>query len=241
MRVVAFVLLTATAFAQTTAKKSPPDLQGIWQARNTAAGNLEAHSASLGVRGGASVVVDPPDGKIPYKPEALAKRNENFLNRATLDTVNKCFSPGVPRMMYLPFPFQIFQTAAQIDIASEFAHTIRHVYMNSHGHYAEAEFWSGDSRGKWVGQTLVIDSGNFNPETWFDEAGNHHSAQLKVIERLTRIADDKLNYEATITDPETFTRPWTIRMTLYRLTEPNAQLFEYECHMFTAEERKLAK
>jgi hypothetical protein len=240
-RIAALVLLTVpVAFPQSKATTSP-DLQGIWIARNSAAGNLEAHAASQGVRAGASVIVDPADGKIPYKPEALAKRAENFKNRATADPVGKCFSPGVPRMMYLPFPFQILQTPTQITIASEFAHSVRHVYMNNHGHYAEAEFWMGDNRGKWNGNTLVIDTGNFNAETWFDEAGNYHSDKLHVVERITRLTADKLNYEATITDPEVFTRPWTIRMTLDRLTEPNAQLFEYECHMFTEAERKIAK
>ena len=238
------VLFASSSFAQsgaTKAKQVTPDLQGIWIAHNAAAGNLEAHAASAGVRAGGSFVVDPADGKIPYKTEALAKRAENFKNRATADPLGKCFSPGVPRVMYLPFPFQILQTPTQITIASEFAHSVRHVHMNNKGHYAEAEFWMGDNRGKWEGKTLVIDTGNFNPETWFDEAGNYHSDKLRVIERLTRIADDKMNYEATITDPDVFTRPWTIRMTLDRLTGADAQLFEYECHMFTDAEKKVAK
>jgi len=217
-----------------------PDLQGIWEARNTAAGNLEAHAASKGIRAGNSVVVDPANGKIPYKPEAAAKVATNFATRATADPVNKCFIPGVPRVMYMPYPFEIFQTEQQISIASEFVHAIRHVYMNSHGHFAEAEFWIGDSRGKWDGDTLVIDTGNFNAETWLDQSGNYHSEKMNVVERITRIADDKLNYEARITDAEVYTRPWTIRMTLYRNTEPDAQLFEYECHAY-GDEGKAAK
>jgi hypothetical protein len=136
--------------------------------------------------------------------------------------------------MYLPHPFQIFQTAKQISIASEFAHSIRHVYVNSHGHYAEAEFWMGDARAKWEGETLVINTGNFNADTWLDQSGNFHSELLNVVERITRIADDKLDYQATLTDPNVYTRPWTIRMTLF-------QLFEYECHVYAEEERNRAK
>jgi hypothetical protein len=144
-------------------------------------------------------------------------------------------------MMYIPYPFQIFQTPTQISIASEFGHAIRNVYFTKKGHYAEAEFWIGDSRGHWEGETLVVDTGNFNDQTWLDASGNHHSAELKVLERFTRTAQDTLTYEATITDPETYTRPWTIRMPLYLHREPNAQLFEYECHAYPAADEKAEK
>ena len=163
---IAASLVRQTAWAQ--AYKAPragdghADLEGSWQARNTAYGSVEAHGASWGIRAGASVIVGPADGKIPYKPEMLAKREENFKNREKADPVNKCFLPGVPRVMYMPYPVQIFQTPTQIEIASEFAHTIRHVYVSSKGHYGEAEFWMPDSRAKWEGDTLVIDNGNFN-------------------------------------------------------------------------------
>jgi hypothetical protein len=214
------------------------DLSGIWQARNTAYGSLEGHGASRGIRAGNSVVVDPADGKIPYKPEALKKRDENFAGRHKLDPLNKCFTPGVPRVMYVPYPFQIFQTPTQVQILSEFAHTTRNVYVDSKkGHIAEGEveFWIGDSRAKWEGDTLVIDSANFHPDTWFDMSGNYHSFKLRVVERLTRTAPNVLTYEATMTDPDVFTRPWTIRMPLYLIEEPNAQLFEYECNAYLEE------
>jgi hypothetical protein len=239
---IAASLVAQVALAQ--AYKAPragdghADLQGIWQARNSAAASLEAHSASWGMRAGASVVVDPADGKIPYKPEMLAKRDDNFKNRATADPVNKCFLPGVPRVMYLPYPIEIFQTPAQISITSEFGHAVRHVYVTSKGHYGEAEFWMGDSRAKWEGDTLVIDNGNFNADTWLDQSGNFHSANLRVVERLTRISDEVMTYEATLTDSDVYTRPWTIRMPLYRDREPNAQLFEYECHVYLEDEGK---
>jgi hypothetical protein len=222
-------------------KYGQPDFGGIWMARNTAHGDLEAHTASYGIRAGNSVVVDPPDGRIPYTPEARKRREENYKNRLTADPLNKCYLPGVPRVMYLPYPLQFFQTPHQISIASEYAHTIRHVYLNNKGHYKEAEFWMGDSRGRWEGDTLVIDSANFNAETWLDQSGNHHSEQLRVVERIRRVADDVLLYEATLTDPAVYTRPWTIRMNLYRDREPNAQLFEYECHVYLEDEGLLKR
>jgi hypothetical protein len=239
----AAVLLTAHLFAQGVYKAprmadGHPDMQGVWMARNTAYGNLEAHGASFGIRAGNSVIVSPVDGKIPYKPEALKQRDANFKARASADPMNKCFMPGVPRVMYVPYPIQIFQTSAQITIASEFAHAVRHVYMNGKGHFGEAEFWMGDNRGKWEGNTLVLDTGNLNAETWLDMSGNFHSAQLRVIERLTRVAADQIRYEATLTDPEVYTAPWTIRMTLYRDTTPDAHLFEYECHVYLEDEGK---
>jgi hypothetical protein len=240
VRVAATLLISVTAFAQSyKAPRSPdgkPDLQGIWEARNSAAGGLEAHTASLGIRAGASVIVDPPDGKIPYLPQASARRDENFARRAVSDPLNKCYLPGVPRLMYLPFPFQIFQTADQVAIASEFDHSSRTIYLKG-SHYAEGEFWMGDSRGKWEGETLVVDVADFNADTWLDAAGTFHSEKLRVVERFTRTSPDTLQYEATITDPKVFARPWTIRMPLYLLKEPGAQIYEYECSVYLDDEK----
>ncbi len=221
-----------SAYKAPRTKDGHPNLQGIWSARNTAWGSLEAHGASYGIRAGHSVIVDPPDGKIPYTEPARKQRDENFKNREQADPLNKCFLPGVPRLMYLPYPFQIFQTKDYIAIASEFAHATRTIYLGNKGHYADAAFWMGDSRGRWEGETLVVDVANFNAETWLDMSGNFHGEKMRVIEHFTRVAPDELRYEATITDPEVFARPWTIRMPLYLHREPDAQLFEYECHVY---------
>jgi hypothetical protein len=234
---ILFVAVAATTFAQ-AAYKAPrtwnnqPDLQGIWQVRNTAGDNLEPHTAVLGIPAGAGVIVDPPDGKIPYRPDALAKRNENFKNRASQDPVNKCWMPGVPRLTYLPFPLQIFQSANYILIASEYVHNYRTIYINGTKHLDGVDFYNGDSRGRWEGDTLVVDVAGFNDQTWFDRSGNYHSDQLHVVERYTRTAEDVLSYEATIEDPKTFTRPWKINMPLYLHKEPNFRLLEYECHAY---------
>jgi hypothetical protein len=203
-----------------------PDLQGIWQVRNTSA------ASDLQKKG---IITDPADGKIPYKPEALAKREENFKNRATADTVNKCFMPGVPRINLLNYPFQIFQTPKYTIIAYQYIHNYRTIYTNNSPHIDGLDFWLGDSRGHYDGDSLVVDVSDFNDRTWLDAAGDYHSGKLQVTERYTRTGPDSLTYEATINDPEVYTRPWTIRVPLYRHKEPNFRILEYECQPFADE------
>jgi hypothetical protein len=243
----ALLLFAAAGYSQTggSSYRAPrtvdgqPDLQGIWQARGTASYNLEDHGPSLGVLAGGSYVVDPPNGRIPYQPSALKTREANAKNRSTADPLGKCFLPGVPRVMYIPFPFQIFQTADFVIIASEFAHTLRTIHFKGE-HPEELEFWMGDSRGRWEGDSLVVDVADFNGETWFDQAGNFHSEAMHVVERFTRTAPDVLTYEAAIEDPKTFTRPWKIRVPL-ELEKQRKQLLEYECHIYLEDEQSAAK
>jgi len=203
-----------------------PDLNGIWQVLGTAHWNLEAHSASEGVPAGFSVV---EGGAIPYQPAALAKRNENFKNRMTADPIRKCYMPGVPRATYMPFPFEITQTPKHIGIAYEFAHATRTIFMDGTPHMEDLDFWMGDGRGKWEGDTLVIDTVSLGDQTWFDEAGNFHSDALKVVERFTPIDATHINYEVTFDDAKVFTRPWKMNMTIYRRVEKNLELLDYEC------------
>jgi hypothetical protein len=206
-----------------------PDLSGIWQAVNSAAWNILPHSAEDGVPAGLGVV---EGNEIPYRPEAAAKQRENFANRATLDPEAKCFLPGVPRASYMGFPFQIVQAPTQVSILYEYAHALRNVFMNSPHPKGPIEFWMGDSRGTWEGDTLVIDVVHFNGQTWFDRSGNHHSEQLHVVERYTPIDRDHINYEVTIEDPKVFTRAWKMAMPLYRRVDRNMQMLEYECSSF---------
>ena len=239
--ILSFVVAGPLAAQTYRAPRTPegaPDLQGIWQAMNTAAVNLEDHIAVLDMPAGRSVIVDPPDGRIPYLPAAAKQQQENFKNRAKADPLNKCYIPGVPRVMYLPFPMQIVQTPKYVLMASEFAHTLRMVYMDGSKHPADALFWIGDSRGRWEGETLVVDVGNHLPDTWFDRSGNFHSDELHIVERITRTEPDILTYEATLTDAQVFTRPWTIRMLLYRHKEPNFKLLEYECNAYLEDAEK---
>ena len=218
-----------------------PNLNGIWQANTTANFDLEAHAAkpspvlALGAAGaipaGLGVV---EGGEIPYKPAALAKKKANAEKSLTLDPAIKCYMPGVPRATYMPFPFQIVQTPTTVLIAYEFAAIARVINM---GGLSEApiDSWMGYSSGRWEGDTLVVDVKGFNDQTWFDRAGNYHSDALHVVERYTPISPDALQYEATIEDPNVFTRPWKISLPLYRRLEKNAQLLEFKCVEFVEE------
>jgi hypothetical protein len=225
----------AQAWAPPRTADGKPDLSGIWQVINAAAWNIQDHAAEKGVPGGQGVV---EGNEIPYLPSALAKRNENFRNRMTADPETRCYLPGVPRITYMGYPFQIFQTPNYLAFVYEYVHAVRHVYLNSQ-HYlnrqhlpGHIDWWMGDSRAHWEGDTLVVDVIDFNEETWFDRVGNFHSDALHLVERYTLIDPDHINYEVTIEDPKVFSRPWKMSMPLYRRIEKNIQLLDYECHTF---------
>lgn len=202
-----------------------PNLQGIWQVRNRAAYGLEDHVARHGMPAGRSVV---EGGVIPYQPWAAKKQQENFARRATADPLAHCYMPGVPRIMYMEFPFQIYQTRDLIAMTFEWSQVYRMIYTDGSRGPEGLQFWMGDSRGHWEGDTLVVDVTDQNDRTWFDMAGNFHSDALKVVERYTLRDADTLEYEATMDDPKTFTRPWRIRMPLYRHKDMD-RVLEYQC------------
>ena len=231
--IAAFLSLTsAPAAGQAATNTFPrtadgkPDLHGIWQVVNTAAWDIQDHSAQEGIPAGQGVV---EGNEIPYQPWAAEKKKQNFANRATADPEAHCYLPGVPRATYMSFPFRIAQTPAVVVIAYEYAHNIRLIPTDGSPHPGSIAFWNGDSRGRWEGDTLVVDVVGFNDETWFDRAGNFHSDALHVVERYTPVTPYHINYEATIEDPKVFTRPWKMRMPLYRRMEKDVQLLEYEC------------
>jgi hypothetical protein len=233
----------AAAAARPARIAGKPNMNGIWQTINTANWNLEDHAAQatafwqLGAIGaipaGQSVIVDN-NGTIPYTPAALKKRAENQAGWPKSDPEAKCYMPGLPRATYMPYPFQIVQGNKDILFVYEFASSNRIVHMSNHTE-APVDSWMGWSNGKWDGDTLVIETEGFNDQSWFDRAGNHHSEALKVTERFSMQGDNVLMYEARMEDPKTFTRPWTIRMPLYRRLEPNVQLLEFKCVEFSEE------
>ena len=245
----AILLTVTTARAQPPKLDRPeriaghPDFNGVWQALNTAYWNLEAHSAEappgakdfwqLGaiaaIPAGRSVV---RGGTIPYLPAARAKRDENRAKWPASDPEAKCYMLGVPRATYHNSPFQIFQGDGDLLFVYPFAATNRVVYMKDHSDLP-VDSWMGKSNGTWEGDVLVVTTTSQNGETWLDRAGNHHSNKLKVTERFTLLGPNHIWYEATLDDPLTYSRPWTIEMPLYRLIEANAQLLEHKCVPFT--------
>jgi hypothetical protein len=237
------------------AESKHPDLNGIWQALNEADYDLEAHNArpAMAVRPGpygpvpaqpvlalGAVGAVPPGmgvvegGEIPYKPEALAQKKKNQENWLTSDPEIKCYLPGVPRATYIAQPFRIFQNNTQIFFAYQFAGAVRNIFLKDPGP-APVDSWMGQSVGHWEGNTLVVDVTGMNDQTWFDRAGNFHSDALHVVERYTLKNPDIISYEATIEDPNVFTRPWKISMPLYRRQEKNAQLLDFKCVEFVEE------
>lgn len=232
-----------------------PDLNGIWQALGSAHYDIERHMARpammlregphgslpavpvlrLGavgaVPGGLGIV---EGGRIPYKPEAQRRRQENQANWIDRDPEVKCYLPGVPRAVYMPFPFQIFQNENSVFIAYEYAGAVREIYLEDVGP-AETDSWMGQSVGRWEGDALVVEVTGFNDQTWFDRSGTHHSNQLRVVERYTLASPNHIRYEAAIEDPEVFTRPWKISLPLYRRLEPDARLMDFKCVEFVEE------
>ena len=245
-------LSTFAASAQNTAPaityKAPrlagtkqPNLNGIWQAMNSANWDIEAHSAGpSAVPSTGAIYAIPPGlgvvegGTIPYLPEALKKKQANFAKRAELDPEVKCYLPGIPRSTYNGHPFQFVQGTDKIILAYQYAAGTRTVNMGKPTE-SPSNFWMGWSNGKWEGDTLVIDVTGQVADTWFDRAGNHHSDEIHVVERYTPRSADVLWYEATIEDPKTFSRSWKISMPLYRNLDPNARLLEFKCMEFAEE------
>jgi hypothetical protein len=211
-----------------------PNLQGIWQVLAPAAWDIQDHSPRLGVPAGQGIV---EGNEIPYQPAALKRKQENFASRATADPESKGYLPGVPRAMYMPFPFQIVQTPTHLAMTFEYAQAVRIVYTNGTPHpRGPIEWWMGDSRGKWDGDTLVVDVVHFTDQTWLDRAGNFHSELLHLVERYTLAGPDHINYEVTVEDPKVFTRPWKMRTVLYRRKEPNVRLLDYVPALLMEEE-----
>jgi hypothetical protein len=229
-----------------------PDFSGIWQANNEAHWDLQAHSAragmvtqqgvypyeyarvpaapvvALGAAAGvpASLGVVEGDGQIPYKPEAAVVRQENAEHWIDRDPELKCYLPGTPRAMYMPYPFQIVQGPTKLQMAFAFTNASRVIHLDKVAGPPD-DTYMGHSVGHWDGEALVVDVTNFNGKNWFDRAGNFHSDALHLVERFTLMTPDVIRYEVTVEDPKVFTRPWRISMPIYRRMEPNMQEFLY--------------
>lgn len=232
-----------------------PDLNGIWQAMSSAHFDLEPHPAraALAFRPGPVVPVPAREvlklgavgavpagigvvegGLIPYKPEALARKKENQARWLERDPEISCFLPGVPRANYMPYPFQIVQSESAMLFAYEYAGATRNIHFQDPGPPI-AESWMGQSVARWENDSLVITVTGQNAQTWLDRSGNHHSAALKVVERFTPAGAGILHYEATLEDPETYTRPWKLSLNLYRREGKEARLLQFKCVEFVEE------
>src|SRR5436309_6133682 len=201
-----------------------PNFKGVWQPLNEANWDLQAHEAragmvtqkgvydyeyarvpaapvvALGAAGGVpgSLGVVQGDGQIPYKPEAAGIKKENSENWIDRDPELKCYLPGVPRAMYMPYPFAIVQGTDKIHMTYAFSNAGRVIHMNKVAGPPD-DTYMGHSVGHWEKDTLVVEVSNFNGKNWFDRAGNFHSDALHLVERYSPISADAIRYEVTIT------------------------------------------
>lgn len=199
-----------------------PDMQGFWTPR--------FNQAIFEVQGGRGAIVDPADGRIPYKPEAAAKAKELATKQIYLEPEAHCYVSGVPHAAYQQFGYQIVQPTGYVLFLTEYAHTYRAVPTDGRPHISpNVKMFRGDSVGKWDGGTLVIDTTNQNGKTWFDMAGNFTTQAIHVVERITPVDTNNINYEAVVEDPTIYTQPWKIAGQLGRHPDANMELMEFAC------------
>lgn len=228
------VLAGSICFAQELPRTASgkPQLSGIWQVQNRAAVDILAHVASSGKPAGLSVV----EGDfLPYRPQAQAQQLLNSSSSLSADPLNHCYLPGVPRIMYMEFPFEIVQSDAHIALTFEWQQVFRLIYINDEDSlYEGVESWMGHSRAHWEGDELVVRVKDFNDKTWLDAAGNFHSAAMVLTERYRMLDADTISYQVTIQDPEVFTRDVVLQMNLYRQKELD-RVLEYQCQALKEE------
>jgi hypothetical protein len=218
----------AKAFNPPRTPDGKPDLQGYWERAFTSQ-DIEEHTGGFGIQAGPSLVVDTPDRKIPYQPWALEAR-KSMVDRY-ISPLASCLPPGVPRHVIAPNGHHIVQTPGYIVHLLEYSHSYRVISLTGAPHVPGTfRLFQGDSRGRWEGNTLVVDVTNSNGLTWIDNAGNFFSNALHVVERFTLVDADTIHYEARLDDPKVYTRPWTMVSALRRNKERGFELFEQACH-----------
>ena len=233
-----------------------PDIQGTWEGgpRSTNAGHsfeegccepehnrMQNRAAeNIGLR--QQVIIDPPNGLIPFQPWAAAKRREHLVNLQAptevqhIEPEDRCSVQGVPRSN-LRGPIQILQRPGQVVMLYEWVHAYRVIPVDGRPHAPKgAATWQGDSRGRWEGNTLVVEATNFrvdpvgyNKQPWLDSHGTFYSDALRVVERWTPVNANTMDYEATIEDRNVFTQPWKVAFDIVRNRQKNFELIEEAC------------
>ncbi len=232
LNLLVLLLQGAPTFNPARTADGKPKMEGYWNnAAGSAPWDIEPHPASFQVPPGPGIIIDTPDKKIPYKPDALKKRNSLVEGHAYDDPQAHCAPSGVPRQTYTPFGFQIVQPPGYFVVLYEAEHIYRAIRVDNSAHVpAGIKLWSGDSVGHWEGNTLVVDTTNFNGKTWFDMAGNFTTDTLHVVERYTLTDPNTIDYEARIEDPALYTRPWTVKFPLRRNSQKDYYIMEFACH-----------
>jgi len=207
-----------------------PDFRGHWSRAGVfGTDNIEEHGPGLGDPGGKSLVVDPPDGKIPYQPWAAAAKAG--YEHTHMDPAALCYLPGSPKQLYTAGINQILQTPDSVIFLNDYTHAYRVIPTDGRPRLGpHVRLFMGTSRGRWEGNALVVEVTNQNATTWFDHVGNFFSDAVHVIERWTMIGPDAIHVEARIDDPKVYTRPWTMAFGLRRNADPAFEIWENACH-----------
>ena len=207
----------------TRGKDGKPDMTGFWTPR--------LNRAIFEIQGKQGAIVDPPDGMLPYTPAALARKNDLKKNHMFDETEAHCFQSGVPHTAYQQFGYQIQQTPGYLAFMPEYAHSYRLIPTDNRPHIpGDIKLFMGDGVGHWEGDTLVVETTNQNGLVWLDMEANFTTDKIHVVERFTMKDLNRIDYEATITDPSIYTRPWKIAGNLGRHDDPSYELMEFACH-----------
>ncbi len=205
-----------------------PDLNGTWDVPGDTHEDLEDHPGTLDDNGYPTLVVDPPDGRVPMQAWSDARRRE--LVGQYVHPAAACFLSGVPYLMHRPAPFQFLQTEDYFGILGERAHGYRIVTMDDDAAVgAHIKLWNGISKGHWEGNTLVIETTHQNGQSWLDQRARFYTVEATVVERLTLVGPNTLHYQATVDDPNVYTRPYTIAIA-YRRSAEGTELVEEPCY-----------
>jgi len=229
-------------YVQPRTTDGQPDIGGFWHIVPFGTYSLEDMSLQpLGAGNfdtpapGGSRIIDPPNGRIPYQPWAAARAKDILDNHLDpqphqLDPQSRCWLQGVPRAM-ANSETHFIQTPGQLVTLHDYSHSYRVISLDDRPPVPEElKLFMGDSRGRWDGHTLVIETTNNNHIPWFDLVGSFHSDALRVIERLTRVDDETIAYRVTFDDPRMYTRPWTVGYTMKRNTDPGWEQWEHACY-----------
>ncbi len=221
----------AKAFTPPRTRDGKPNLQGYWRSRNNGiAYDIEPGTGNFAVPATFGEIVDPPDKKIPYRPEALARRNE-LRTKGFEDPQGHCAPSGSPRKVNTLFGWKLLQPAGYVVFLFESMHDYRIIPTDGRPHLPAAiKTWHGDPIGRWEGNTLVVDYRNLNGRHWFDMSGNFQTENTHVVERYTMIDIDTILFEATVDDATIYTRPWTLAFSWERNKEEGYYQLEYACH-----------
>ena len=232
-------LQKARTFTPPRTPTGKPDLQGFWRSLLTQSFSVEGvppdepmvHSLVMPWVVAPPEIVEPADRRIPYQPWAAAVGRQGVNFRKYIDPRTTCSTAGIPRLA-LQDPSQILQPSTEDYVLwlHEDHHVQRVISMDGRSAPGQAiKTWNGLPRGRWEGNTLVVETANLNGYTWLDDSGNFYTDAARIVERLTLIDPDTIHYEVTITDPKAYTAPWTMAWALVRVKTAGFELLEEAC------------